>query len=79
MRLDKYRENYLDYISTECNDRGEQTTNLTKQAARGHKKHFRKIKNKTLLVMKTDKSGKFCICTPEKFLEIGHVQCAHKE
>ena len=61
---DKYRKEHT-------NNRGEQKTNLTEQESRGLKSLQERIKKEEIVVLKTDKSGKFVVTTPERYEKMG--------
>ena len=49
-----------------CNKKGEQRPNITEQEQKGLESLVKRIHQEDLIVMKTDKSGKFCITTREE-------------
>ena len=52
---------------------GEQVENLTDKEIRGLRSILRRIRAGELLVIKTDKSGKFCIVSVQDYLRLGEV------
>ena len=52
---------------------GEQIANMTEEEIRGLKSILKRIRAGELLVIKTDKSGRFCIVTVEDYLHMGKV------
>ena len=58
-----------------CNEKGEQTTNLTREEQRGLRKLQKRIRNHEILVIKTDKSGKLAVIDRDKYLEMGKEKC----
>ena len=54
--------------------RNQEYMNLTKSEKRGLKKLRKRIDNKEIIVMKTDKSGKLTHMKREKYLELGKKQ-----
>ena len=61
---DGYRQEY-------CNKNGEQKSNLTEQESRGLKKIIKRRKEEGLVILKTDKSGKFATTNLENYLKMG--------
>ena len=62
------------YKEKSCNKWGEQETNLTEEESRGLKTLQKRVKNKEIVVLKTDKTGKFCVADRDTYLEIGKQQ-----
>ena len=62
---------YSQYIREFCDDNGEQETNLSEEETSGLKKLKKRVEEGRGVVMKTDKSGKMCISTKEKYIELG--------
>ena len=65
------KEIYEKYRKQNTNQKGEQKTNLTKTERKGLKSLQERINKEEIVVMKTDKSGKFVITTPEEYLKMG--------
>ena len=78
-RRELHNKIYQDYRKEFCNERGEQETDLTKEELRGLTSLKKRIKKGELVVMKTDKSGKFSITTREKYLEMGEAHVGNDE
>ena len=58
-----------------CNDKGEQKTNLKTNEARGLRKLRKRIKNKEILAVKTDKSGKITVIGRDLYEKLGKENC----
>ena len=76
IRREMHNRIYSQYIKEFCNENGDQKTNLTEDETRGLKKLKKRVEEGGGVVMKTDKSGKMCISTKEKYIELGmqHVK-----
>ena len=55
---------------------GEQISNLDEEQNKGLRSVLKKLKDEEWLIMKTDKSGKFCIVSYEDYIKMGqsHVR-----
>ena len=71
IRRDVHEKIYNTYRQEFCNKNGEQHTNLTEQEQRGLKKIQKMIKEENLVILKTDKSGKFATTNLENYLRMG--------
>ena len=71
IRREMHSKIFNDYVKEFCNERGEQKSNLREEEQKGIKKLQKRVQEGKGVVMKTDKSGKMCICTREKYLELG--------
>ena len=67
---------YEDYRKKHCDKDDDQKTNLNENEARGIKKIQKRLQERELVYLKTDKSGKGCLATVEKYRELGkeHVE-----
>ena len=74
LRREMHNRIYQEYIKEFCNEHGDQKTNLTEGEKRGIKKIKTRVQEGKSIVMKTDKSGKMCISTREKYIELGMEQ-----
>ena len=61
---DKYRNEF-------CKKNGEQKSNLTREEEDGLKSLEKKVKERKLMVLKTDKSSRFAVCSEEAYLRMG--------
>ena len=59
-------EVFRDHIKANCNERGEQKSNLTASEMRGLKSLKKRVKEGELVVVPTDKTGKLCIMSRER-------------
>ena len=73
VRRELHDKVYQEFRREHCNQKGEQKTNLTEQEKRGLNSLMKRIKKENIIVMKTDKSGKMCVTSEEKYIEMGQV------
>ena len=64
-------ERYVRSVKTRCDKRGKQEDNLSPQQRLGLDQLQRRIKDQDLVVVLTDKSGKFAICSKEIYRSLG--------
>ena len=64
-----------DYVEMHCNEKGEQESNLNKAEIRGLRKLRKRIKNKEIIAVKTDKSGKLTVIKRDLYEKIGEEKC----
>ena len=64
---------YQRYRIENCNDRGEQEDNMTREEKKGLKSLMKKLNKGEILIMKTDKSGKMSATNREKYIEMGQA------
>ena len=62
---------YEDYTEEVCNKRGEVKGNLTEEEKDGLRRLQKRIKEKQIVILKTDKSGKMCLVTMEEYKLMG--------
>ena len=65
------KEAFENFRNKNTNRRGEQTSNLTTSEKTGLKSLQKRIKEEEIIVMKTDKSGRFIVTSPAKYIEMG--------
>ena len=65
------KEIYEKYRTKNTNHKGEQKSNLTKKEKEGLDSLQKRIKEDEIIIMKTDKSGKFVVTTPEAYVNMG--------
>ena len=65
------KETFEKYRKEHTNTKGEQKPNLTPEEKSGLKSLQKRIKNEEIIIVKTDKSGRFIVTTPEKYVEMG--------
>ena len=73
MRRELHNKVYQEYRREFCNKRGEQEPNISKEEQKGLESIQRNIEKEELLVIKTDKSGKFSITDRENYLKMGET------
>ena len=71
-RRNMNEKTYNQYRDEECNRKGEVKGNLTEEEKDGLKSLQNRIKNKEIIILKTDKSGKLCVTTREEYERMGH-------
>ena len=71
MRRSAQEKIYNKYVETKCNKKGEQRSNLTRSEKEGIKKLAKRRKNMEIIIMNTDKSGRFVIATMEEYKKMG--------
>ena len=76
MRRSLHSNVYDEYRKEFCDKNGDQKPNITEEESKGIKKIQKRINEKEIVYMKTDKSGKGCIATLEKYKDLGkeHVE-----
>ena len=65
---------FTKYREENCNKWEEQKSNLTEEEEEGLKSLKQRIKNKEIVILKTDKTGKFCVMDRDKYKEVGEKQ-----
>ena len=71
MRRNAQNKIYNKYVGENCNAKGEQRSNLTKSEKAGIKKLGKRRKNLELVIMDTDKSGRFVVASMEEYKRMG--------
>ena len=71
MRSDNFTEIFNSYKASECTVKGTQPPNLNPSVTKGLRSLSSRAKKGELLIVETDKSGKFATCTKESYLEMG--------
>ena len=64
---------YRSWVRDNCNHQGDQKMNLTGEEQRGLKSLRRRMKEGELVILPTDKSGRFAVMTMETYLRAGQV------
>ena len=67
----KIMETFKEYRRKNCTEKGEQETNLTRKELRGLRKLKKRIRNKEIIILKTDKSGKLTPINRDNYEKIG--------
>ena len=70
---------YNNYRGEVCNKKGEVKGNLDEDEKEGLKSLQKRIREGEVIVMKTDKSGKLCICTRDEYRIMGEKHTAKDE
>ena len=73
MRREIHGKIYEEYRQEFCSKEGDQKPNLTEAEAAGLKSLQKRIKEGELVIMKTDKSSKFCVTTREEYIKMGEA------
>ena len=73
-RKSSHMARFNTYKEENCNKWEDQQTNLTEEEAEGLKSLQKCIKNKEIIIVKTDKSGKLAVTDKETYLEMGRKQ-----
>ena len=71
IRRDVHARIYDQYRQEFCGKNGDQKSNLTEQEQKGLKKLQKMMKEENLVVLKTDKSGKFATTNLETYIKMG--------
>ena len=71
VRENAYERIFNDFYQENCNEKGQQSRNLSKSEMAGIAKLKKRVANNTIIIMETDKSGKLAAATPEAYLEMG--------
>ena len=61
------------FYSEDCNEKGKQKANLSKSEMSGLAKLRKRVDNGTIVVMETDKSGKFAVASIDAYVEMGQA------
>ena len=72
MRRDLHSKILREHLE-KLTEKGEQISNLTEIEIRGLRSILKRIRDGELLVIKTDKSGRFCIVSVADYLQMGEV------
>ena len=65
------KEIYEKFREKHTNKKHEQKSNLTQKEQLGLKSLLKRINNEEIMVVKTDKSGRFIVTTPDNYVEMG--------
>ena len=71
IRREAHEKVFKQYMNDCCDQKGNQSSNLTKSEARGLKKLKKRIELGEIVVMMTDKSGKFALVKMESYIRMG--------
>ena len=70
---------FREYMRKYCNEKGDQESNLTRGEARGLKSLKKKFTEGSLVVLPTDKSGRFAIMSNENYMRAGSKHVSKDE
>ena len=73
MRREMHGKIYEEFRQENCNKDGEQQPNLSEIEREGLKSLQKRIKEGEIVIMKTDKSNKFCVATREEYIKMGEI------
>ena len=73
IRREQYEKVFSKFVEDNCSENGAQKSNLTKEQRNGLKKLQKRKKDGDIIVLITDKSGKFAITDTESYLKMGAV------
>ena len=73
LREEIYEKTFNKFYEENCDEKGRQKSNLSQQQRLGVSKLKKRIKDNTIVIMETDKSGKFCVATMEAYIQMGQV------
>ena len=71
----KVAKTFKKYVDLHCNEKGEQESNLSMSEIRGLRKLRKRIKNKEIIAVKTDKSGKLTVMKRDLYEKLGEEKC----
>ena len=71
VRKQELMDSFTAFRKDNCDSKGRQTNSLTRDQANGLKSLKKRSGDGELVVLETDKTGKFCSVSTEKFLEMG--------
>ena len=71
IRRNMYKKMEDDYKEKYCDSAGKQPSNLTKQQEIGLKRLRKRLREKEIIIMKTDKSNKFSVTSVEDYIKLG--------
>ena len=76
LRRELHDRVFQEYRREFCTSQGEQENNISEEEKRGLESLVKRMKKENLIIMRTDKSGKLCVTSEEKYLEMGkeHVE-----
>ena len=73
IRKQQFTDTFADFMKSQCDDKGRQMkTSLTAEQRKGLTEIKKKIKEGEVILLETDKTGKFAVVSPVKFLEMGN-------
>ena len=76
MRREIHAWIYKNYSQERCKKDGEQKSNLTEEQQAGLTSLRKRIQEGEIIILKTDKSGKLCVSTREKYVKMGMMHAS---
>ena len=76
LRRDLHKNIFDKFRKENCDRKGEQESNMTREEQEGLKSLQKKIREKKIIVIKTDKSSRFAVASEESYLRMGRVHTA---
>ena len=73
MRREIHAQIYKKYRQERCNKDGEQQSNLTPEQQEGLNSLKKQIREKDIIVLNTDKSGKLCVASRDEYVKMGTI------
>ena len=73
IRRGLHTEIFNNYRKEHCTKDGRQRSNLTKEEEEGLRSLEKRIKTRELIIIRTDKSSRFAVCSEEAYLRMGSV------
>ena len=73
IRREQYEKVFKEYVNENCSESGGQKSNLTWSQKNGLKKLLKRKKDGDIIVLTTDKSGKFAVTEMETYLAMGAI------
>ena len=77
VRREKWLEEHSKYERENCDENGNQKSNLSAAQQRGLKKLRKRIKEGEIIVVKTDKSGKLAVVAVEDYIKMGEIHTSN--
>ena len=73
LRNQKYIQTYKNHINQFCNCEGYHRSNIMHKQRTGLKNLKQRVKNKSVVICKADKTDKLCAMTPEMYVRLRKV------
>ena len=73
--IERIMKAFYNYRAKNCTEKGDQKPNLSQKEMRGLRKLRKRVQNKSIVVLKTDKSGKLTIMKRELYEKMGLENC----
>ena len=76
IRRETFENVFKTFVKEKCTEKGEQKTNLTWSQKKGLRSLKKRVDEGEIIIMMTDKSGKFAVADVESYLDMGRVHTA---